>query len=171
MFLVYLDIIHHVFWQVLSMCEKAHTRPEYSRLVSVSWWDRGGKSETEHQQTDTISEKLRHQENRMLTETVAITDQLSRFILMVSSRRGSRLMQGEIRQRTWGEQARETTECRSIGWNEERVGVRMGGSRWIKQRERDGRREGERDRDRGDESDFWQILALAQSSCRAAGLH
>lgn len=37
-------------------------------------------------------------------------------------------------QRTQREQTREkeTSECRSIGWNEERVGVWMGGPRWIK---------------------------------------
>lgn len=63
------------------------------------------------------SYELRHQKNKMLTEKVAITDQLSKFILMEDSRRGNTLTQRQNLQRTWREQAREkeTTECRSIG--------------------------------------------------------
>lgn len=46
------------------------------------------------------SEELRHQKTKMLTEKVAITDQLSKFILMEDSRRGNTLTQRQNLQRT-----------------------------------------------------------------------
>lgn len=53
---------------------------------------------------------------------------------MADSRTGNGVTQTLTLQRTWREQVRqeETSECRSIGWNEKRVGAWTGGSRWIK---------------------------------------
>lgn len=102
-----------------------------------------------------VSEKLRRQENKLLTEIVAITDQLSRFILMANSRQGNSLTQGCNVQRTWREQAREreTSERRSIGRNEERIEMNKA---------RDGRRERrrrERERMRAISGRFWLALS------------
>lgn len=100
-----------------------------------------------------INKKLRHPEDDMLTATVAIIDQWSRFILMSDSMRGNRgSKHSRMRQLNadqWGEMKRE----RGVRMSRRRL--RRAGRRQRQRRER----ERETERMRAISGRFWLTLS------------